>query len=126
MPVKEECFSVAIPVCYFCGREKNELIMNTTLTPKHAKQIKEAHGKVVDMEPCDECKKMMEQGVMLIECKDDQPDYRLGRFVVVKDEAVPRMFPPEYAEKALKMRAMFVGETAWKGMGLPEGPEDVE
>lgn len=126
MPVKEECFGVAIPVCYFCGREKNEIILNTRLTPSEAKKVKEAHGKVVNMEPCDECKKMMEQGVMLIQCGDNNQDYRTGTFVVVKDEAIPQMFPPEYAEQALKMRAMFVCQTAWRNIGLPEKPQDVE
>jgi len=123
MTVKEDCFGVAIPVCYFCGRDKNEIIMNKILTPKYAKNVKEAHGKVVDKEPCDECKKLMEQGVMLIKCGDHSPDYRFGVYVVVKDEAIPKMFPPEYAEQALKMRAMFICETAWKNMGLPEREE---
>ena len=122
----DKCLEVAIPRCYFCGKEKNELIMNTTLTPKHVKKVKEAHGKVINTEPCDKCKEIMKQGVMLIGCKDDDPDYRTGLIVGVKDEAVPQMFPPEYAEKALKMRVLFVGETAWKGLGLPEGPDDVE
>ena len=126
MTVKEDCFSVAIPVCYFCGREKNELIMNKILTPNHAKKVKEAHGKVVDMEPCDECKKMMEQGVMLIQCKDGNQDYRTGVIIGVKDEAIPKIFPPEYAESALKMRAMFIEQTAWRNIGLPEGTEDEE
>ena len=126
MTVKEECFGVAIPVCYFCGREKNELIIPKRLTPAEAKKVKEAHGKVVDMEPCDECKKMVEQGVMLIQCKDGNQDYRTGVIIGVKDEAIPKIFPPEYAERALKMRAMFVEQTAWRDIGLPEGPEDVE
>lgn len=124
MTVKDDCWAVAIPVCYFCGREKNEIMLPTGLTPKHAKQIKEAHGKVVNYEPCEECKKMMEQGVMLIQCGDNNQDYRTGKYVVVKDQAIPEIFPPEYAEQALKMRAMFVSETAWRNIGLPEGNQD--
>lgn len=99
--------------------------MNKILTPKHVNNVKEAHGKVVDYEPCDECKKIMEQGVMLIQCKDGDKDYRTGRICAIKDEAVSDIFPPEYAEAALKMRAMFIEETAWKQIGLPEGGEDV-
>lgn len=91
----EKCLEVAIPVCYFCGRGKNQLIINKMLTPSHAKKVKEAHGKVVDYEPCDECKKLMEQGVMLISCKDNNQDYRTGKMCVVKDEAVKDIFPPE-------------------------------
>ena len=124
MTVKQDCFAVAIPLCYFCGREKNELIMNTILTPKHAKNVKDANRKVVDYEPCDECKKVMEQGVMPIQCKDGNQDYRTGRICALKDEAVSRIFPPEYAEQALKMRAMFIDETAWKQIGLPEGEQN--
>lgn len=110
---------LAIPKCYFCGKDKNEIIMNRVLTDKMAGKIEEMHGKVIDTEPCDECKKLMEQGVMLIEVKDDMPDYRLGAISVIKDEAISRIFPEEQANQLLKMRAGFISESLWHMIGLP-------
>ena len=52
---------VAVVKCFFCGRDKG-LVMNTRLTEKDAKAIREAHNHAIDYEPCDECKKWMEQG----------------------------------------------------------------
>lgn len=112
-------FEVAIPKCYFCGEDKNELIMNTRLTEKCAEQIKEAHGKVINTEPCDKCKELMKQGVMLIKVRDDDPEYRLGNICVVKDEAIRRIFPEDDAIHLLEMRAGFIAETLWDRIGLP-------
>lgn len=60
--MEKEIFSCAIPKCYFCGKDKNEIVMTSVLTEANAKRVKEMHGKVIDKEPCDECKKIMEQG----------------------------------------------------------------
>lgn len=118
-------FETAIPRCYFCGELKNEIIMNTVLTEKHAEEIKNAHGKCIDKEPCAKCKELMKQGVMLIKVKENDPDYRLGQIVGIKDEAIKKIFKPEQAEQLLKMRAGFIGEELWKQIGLPEGEENV-
>lgn len=52
--MKEDVFAVAIPKCYFCGKDKNEIVMTSLLTKENAKRVKEMHGKVIDKEPCDE------------------------------------------------------------------------
>ena len=117
----DDIFGVAIPKCYFCGKDKNEIIMTTLLTKENARKVKKAHGKVIDKTPCDECKKYMEQGVILIEVKDDDPEYRLGGFVVITEDGIKNIFPEEEAKTLLKMRAGFIGETLWKRIGLPTG-----
>lgn len=109
----------AIPKCYFCGKDKNEIIMNTRLAHTFAKRVEEMHGKVIDKEPCDECKKLMEQGVMLIKVREDDPEYRLGNMCVVKDEGIRHVFPKEQADNLIKMRAGFIGEKLWEQIGLP-------
>lgn len=117
--MKDDVFGVAIPKCYFCGKDKNQIIMTTLLTKENAQRVKEAHGKVIDKEPCDECKKLMEQGVMLIKVKEEDPEYRLGNIAVVKDEAIRQMFTEEYAEDLIKKRACFLSDKAWEMFGLP-------
>ena len=112
---------VAIPKCYFCGKDKNEIIMNRLLTDRMADKVEEMHGKVIDTEPCDECKKLMEQGVMLIKVRDNDPEFRLGAISVVKDEAIKRIFPKDDAIHLLEMRAGFISESLWDMIGLPNG-----
>lgn len=117
--MREMSMGLAIPKCYFCGEDKNVIIMNKFLTPQSAKKIEECHGKVIDTEPCDKCKELMKQGVMLIKVKDDAPDWRLGSLSVIKDEAIKRIFPSEQSSTLLKSRAGFIGETLWEQLGLP-------
>lgn len=83
---------VAIPKCYFCGQDKNMILMNTKL-----QDISKAHGAVIDKEPCDKCSSLMEQGIMLIECTEEPKQqgaepYRTGRISVMKQEACERIF----------------------------------
>ena len=74
---------VGMGVCYFCGKPK-EIILDRRIRnvlPKTA---------CYNQEPCDECKKLMKLGVIVISVRDGEkgPDpYRTGRWFVVKDEA---------------------------------------
>ena len=84
-------FEVALVRCFFCGEDKG-LIMNSRLTAQAAKEVRECHGKAIDLEPCDNCKKLMEQGVMLFEIArihDDPKELteRTGRMAVVRNSA---------------------------------------
>jgi hypothetical protein len=84
-------------VFFFCG-EDFQIILNTTLTKKAKNDVESLHGKVIGMSPCDQCKKLMEQGIILIGIDNDKSDrnwyestlpnpYRTGEFVVIKDSA---------------------------------------
>ena len=110
---------LAVPKCYFCGEDKNEIVMSRFLTPQCEERVNNLHGKVIDTEPCDKCKEAIKKGVMLIKVKDDDPDWRLGSLVVVKDDAINRIFPEEDAQKLIKARAGFISETLWGQIGLP-------
>ena len=83
-----------IPVCFFCGNEKNEI----ALLGKINREDDEAPRKmVVDFEPCEECQKKFAEGVLLIEVSSTpeyigmpiaENAYPTGRYVVVKPEAL--------------------------------------
>ncbi len=117
----------AIPVCFFCGKDKNEIVLPGRIgghqdleAPKHA---------VWNKEPCDECKGWMAQGVILISVRDgesgDNP-YRTGRWVVVTDEALKRVIKPgPLLENALKNRMAFMPDEAWERSGLQGKGGDV-
>lgn len=109
-----------IPVCFWCGKEKNEIALMGRVRKKDTRNT--AYGTrstrtvdndvempmhvVLNYEPCDCCKEQFKQGVQLIECtnfpvderpalsKDDSGNsvYPTGRTIVLKPEAAQRMF----------------------------------
>ena len=102
-----------IPTCYFCGKEKNEIL----LLGAAYKGKPPMHIGVVDKQPCDECKKLMGMGVLLISVRDgesgDNP-YRTGHVAVIKEEAAQKIF-----KEGFKGRVAFIEDSAWTKIGLP-------
>lgn len=87
--------------CFFCGQDKGIVLLGKL------KNDAEAPREIVmDYEPCDNCLAGMQQGVTLLEVSNVQPSdgrpsvkaqdgsevYPLERMVVLKAEAVSRMF----------------------------------
>lgn len=97
----------SISICFFCGGEKNELII-----PGRLKGDREAPRKAVwNREPCDTCKQHMKEGVMLCVVKDGsdpQNPYRTGRLLVIRDEDARNIFKVDPA----KTRFFFLEESA--------------
>lgn len=102
-----------IPVCFFCGKEKNEVALLGHIHQKD-KDGKTVRGSdvqapmhaIIDYVPCDECKANMGLGVTLIEATNVQPAdnrppiqvnqangtlYPLGGWCVIKPEAMERI-----------------------------------
>lgn len=94
-----------IPVCFWCGKEKNEIALLGRIREKtkRGSDIEAPRRMVIDYEPCDECKKMWDSGVAVIEVQEtptmpNQPEiqkgiYPTGRFAVVTVEGADRVFP---------------------------------
>lgn len=114
-----------IPVCAFCGKEKNEIALMGRIGDGRRGEDFEAPPRVIlDYEPCDDCKAQWEQGVAIIEVsqhplKEGQPPisegaYPTGRVVVVREEALNGDF--HKGSKALmiaeEFTAMFAGGAA--------------
>lgn len=126
-------WAVALTKCFFCGGDGN-IIIPRTLTQKVANSVEEMHGKVVDMNPCNKCKELMKQGVILITFDPAKSEkdwnkhgpvpnpYRTGGFFVVKDEAVRRIFNDEGGATAfaLKYRWIFIEHAVAVQLGLFE------
>ena len=101
-----------IPVCFFCGNERNEIV----LFGKMGRDDPEAPMKaVVDYEPCEECKKKFAEGVLLVEVTTSpeyigmpiaKDAYPTGRYVVVKPEALNGDF--KAGSKALVHKKDFI------------------
>lgn len=91
-----------IPVCFWCGREKNEVALMGYLKGKGGEDIAAPMHMVIDYEPCDECRQNMTQGFTLIEATS-KPNaasnveiqrgvYPTGRYAVLRREAAERIF----------------------------------
>ena len=112
---------VALTKCFYCG-EDDKIIIGKRLV-KGKSKIEEAHGKVIDYEPCNKCKEYREQGIILITydeqlTSDMTNPYRTGGFFVVKDKAIERMFGKEFANNALEKRAGFISHEIAETVGL--------
>lgn len=86
----------SITKCFFCGEDTGVVLLgrleNDAEAPKYV---------VMDYEPCDKCKSMMEKGITFIEVSDTpiQPNmppiqqgiYPTGRFFVLKEDSIDKI-----------------------------------
>ena len=127
----------SIPVCFWCGKEKNEIALlgpnkaTRLVKDKHGNLIRRAYGEdreaprhcVIDYEPCDECRQAMEQGITLLATstlpsldgaapvmKDEYGHdvYPYPWYVVLTEDAIGRLFTKSIAEEILAKRKAFV------------------
>lgn len=95
---KKHGVNPTIPVCFFCGNEKNEVALLGELPD----DIEVPRYTMLDYEPCDTCKKHMDKGVTVVEVsperfKDNRPPiqdnlYPTGRWAVLTKESAKKMF----------------------------------
>ena len=110
-----------ISVCFFCGKEKNEI----ALLGKLKNDAEAPRNAVIDYEPCEECKAKFSLGIAFIavstvpqqdgqmpiqiDRKTDTRLYPTGDVVVVKEEALERLpIEQEFIDAALRVRKMLV------------------
>lgn len=104
----------SIPVCFFCGKEKNEIILAGRLSG----DVEAPRKAVWDMNPCATCSEYMKMGIILISVKDGtdkENPYRTGGWVVIKEDAAKNIF----GDYVLQKRVAFVEDDAWEKIGLP-------
>lgn len=113
---KEHGVNPTIPICFWCEKDKNEVALLGKL-PGDA----EAPMRMWipgDYEPCEECKKMWDDGIALVEAyenpvlNENQPPfhgaYPTGRLIILSEEGVKKIFMPEMAKTLLEKRMGFM------------------
>lgn len=106
-----------IPLCPFCQKPKNEII----LTRKNGGDGQMPLHVIMqgDLEPCDECKK---NGITIIEAKADVAGEIsvTGKSWLLKEEAFLRIFDTNHAviKTALSKRVCFMDPTTTERIGL--------
>lgn len=106
-----------VPTCFFCGESKNEVVLLGAAYKGEAPM-----HMCIDNTPCEKCEEYMKQGIIFISVRDGSMDasYRTGRFAVVKEEAVNRLFiDGPLKQEVLKKRAVFIEDCNWSTLGLP-------
>lgn len=84
-----------IPLCFFCGEQKNEIaLMGRIRNNQRGGDFEAPKNVILDYVPCDCCREKFSHGVLVIEVSqrplpDGRPPisqgaYPTGRFVVVK------------------------------------------
>jgi len=116
----KDCAVVKLSICFFCGKEKNELLLATRQTEEWCNN--KSRGVVANYEPCDKCAEGHKLGVWLIEASGTpidkgQPEmqegvYPTGNSWVVKKEVLNIDSP-----------VAFVTEELAKEMGLYGVPD---
>lgn len=92
-----------IPICFWCGKEKNEIaLMGRIGDARKGEDFEAPMQAVFDYEPCDRCREKMSLGFTLIEATTApnqttrmqmQPGvYPTGRYAVIREEAARRLF----------------------------------
>lgn len=95
-----------IPICFWCGEEKNEIaLMGRIGDARKGEDFEAPMHAVLDYEPCDKCREKMSLGFTMIEATHTpnsttkvqmQPGvYPTGRYAVIKKEAARRLFSPQ-------------------------------
>ena len=109
-----------IPVCFYCGKEKNEIaLLGKIGDGRKGEDIEAPKNAILDYEPCDECKSNMEKGVTIIGVEtypihDGQPAiakglYPTGAWCVTTDDFITRMVNDEnMKDDILKRRKCFM------------------
>lgn len=79
----------------------------------------EAPRRMLDQEACDECKKHMEQGIILVEATPTDGEVHFGGgYWVVTEEAFRRIFTGEAAEQGLARRSCYIDPETVEALGL--------
>lgn len=141
-PTSRPGLDLGTELCYFCNQPKA-----VSLRGRLSSEPSPTRATVVNMIPCDRCKKLMERGVILISVKDHEMDkmaaemkaaietqtpyipnpYRSGGWVVVSDESIRRMVADDaLRDRILKKRWTFVPDRVWGALGFPRSKRRVE
>lgn len=111
----------AVPVCFFCQKEKNEIILAGRLPG----DVEAPKNVAWDKEPCDTCKGLMKQGVILISVDEDKSNgdmdnpYRSGAWIVVTEEYIRRWPDENLVASILEKRVCFISDRVWDLFKLP-------
>lgn len=118
----------SLGVCFWCGGDDGTILLLGRNKGKEA-----PHRICPGYDPCDECKKNWDRGILLIEATNDPQDddrreiqsgvYPTGSWAVMTEDAVRRLFGGDSLKSAIEHRKLFIDIKAWDVLGLDNAPQ---
>ena len=111
----------SIPTCAFCGQPKNELVLFGKMGRRN-EDIEAPKNPIIDYEPCDKCKEMIGDNVLVIGVEDKGTKNIMpiqnnliptGTWCVMPVESVVRIFQlnEDMKEKVSKAKRLLIENT---------------
>lgn len=127
---KKHGVNPTVPICFWCGKEKNEIALLGRL-PGDA-EAPRSMWIPGDYEPCGDCLELRKRGIDLIEVDDrpvlhpKQPPYHgcypTGRHTILTENGVRAIFSSEVADDLCRRRIGFMDGEAFTNLAtLIEG-----
>ena len=127
MRIGKKGLNPTIPLCHYCGKPKNMIMLTGLAGEKWAKKNGHSDGEMPmyvhvedDIEPCDECKA---KGIALVEViPGDTLKYTGDRWLVT-EACIERLAgkDSELYKRAMEKRVMLIDSTAADQIRLPKG-----
>lgn len=113
----------SIPLCHYCKKPKNEIILTGYEGEKWAKKNGYPDGQMPmyillkgDIQPCDECKKI---GIAVVEVKSDADRELTGRRWLMKEEAIKKiLIDSSMLSRVLQKRILIISAELAQNLGL--------
>jgi len=104
---------VGMSLCFFCGEPK-EVLLDRRLRNTLPRQ------SVYNLEPCDECKPKLAQGITFIEATvENGKPTPTGKFAVITEDAFERIVNDGTLKDAIRAkRVAFIDPDTWKALGI--------
>ena len=111
-----------IPLCPYCGKPKNEIMLTGYEGEKWAKRNGHPDGQMPmyvlvegDIQPCDDCKK---KGIAVVEVKGDADKELTGRRWLIKEEAIKKILADDpMLSSVLQKRIMLIPAEIAQNLG---------
>ena len=113
-----------MPICFWCEQKKNEVALLGKL--KGDVEAPKEMWIPGDYEPCDNCKKLWDSGIVLIEASENpiydekQPAfhgaYPSGRFIVMTEKGVREIFDSNTAESVIERKMGFMDQRTMEAL----------
>lgn len=121
MLIDKNGLNPTIPLCYYCGKEKNQIVLTGAEGSNWARKNGIPSGEMPknvwiygDYEPCDDCKK---KGIAIVEF--DSENNPTDRRWLVTEDYIKRIINNEkLLSNILEKRVAFIDETTAKKLGF--------
>lgn len=116
----------SIPVCMFCGQQKNEIVLFGKIGGKN-EDVEAPKNAIIDYEPCDKCKELIGDNILVVGVEDRGARNIMpiqgnlvptGTWCVMPEESAVRIFQleGEMKDNVLREKRLLVDNVILEGL----------